>query len=133
LNLLCNITAGLVVYPKVIERHLQEELPFLATEHFLMQAVKKGKDRQVMHERLRVHSQESSRRMKEEGSSCDLIERIASDPTIALTAQELQEQLRSEPFLGRATNQVHEFLDEEVVPLLKKHQGIPPYRSEIKL
>jgi adenylosuccinate lyase len=133
LNLLCNITAGLVVYPKVIEKHLQEELPFLATEHFLMQAVKKGKDRQVIHERLRVHSQESSRRMKEEGLSCDLIERIASDSTIALTPQELQEQLRSAHFLGRASAQVHEFLDEEVAPLLHKHQGISPYVHEIKL
>jgi adenylosuccinate lyase len=133
LNLLCTITAGLTVYPKVIERHLQEELPFLATEHFMVQAVKKGKDRQVIHERLRLHSQASSRKMKEEGAPCDLLERIAADPAIALTVQELQELLRSEHFIGRAAQQVHAFLGEEVAPLLEKYKDVGSYLPDVKV
>jgi adenylosuccinate lyase len=133
LNLLCTITAGLVVHPKVIERHLQEELPFLATEDLMMQAVKKGKDRQAIHERLRVHSLESSRRIKEEGLECDLIERIAGDREIGLTTAEIHEQMLIKNFIGRAIEQTHEFLHNEVAPVLKKYQGISPYHSEIKL
>ncbi len=133
LNLMCNITAGLIVHPKIIEKHLRDELPFLATEHLLMEAVKRGKDRQAVHERLRIHSLESSRRIKEEGLECDLIARIAADPEIPLTAAEIQEQMHIKHFIGRAIEQTHEFLNDEVAPVLKKHKDIGNYLSEIKL
>lgn len=133
LSLVCNITAGMIVHPKIIEKHLAEELPFLATEQFLMHAVKKGKDRQVVHERLRVHSLESSRKIKEEGLSCDLLERIACDPAIGLTKAEIEEQMHVKHFIGRAAEQTHEFLSEEVTPLLKKYEKVSSYSSEIKL
>jgi adenylosuccinate lyase len=133
LNLLCNITAGLIVHPKIVEKHLQEELPFLATEQILMQATKKGKDRQIVHERLRVHALESSRRIKEEGLECDLIERISLDKEIGLTALEVQEQANAKHFIGRAMEQTHEFLDSEVAPLILKHKDIGNYFAEIKL
>jgi adenylosuccinate lyase len=133
LNLLCNITAGMIVHPKVIEKHLRDELPFLATEQIMMEAAKTGKDRQAIHERLRIHSLESSRRIKEEGLPCDLIERIATDPEIGLTAAEIQEQIQIKHFIGRAIEQTHEFLSNEVAPVIKKHQDISSYASEIKL
>ncbi len=133
LNLICNITAGMIVNPKVIERHLQEELPFLATEQILMEAVKKGKDRQAVHERLRFHSLETSRRMKEEGMPNDLLERIASDSEIGLSTLELQEQMHVKHFIGRAIEQTHDFLNTEVAPILKKHEAISSYLSDIKL
>ncbi len=133
LNLLCNITAGLIVHPKMIEKHLHEELPFLATEHILMEAVKRGKDRQLIHERLRVHSHAASRRIKEEGLENDLFERIASDPAIALSLQELQDCSIPELFIGRANEQVHAFLNDEVAPILKSHQEIKTYSATISL
>lgn len=133
LNLMCNITAGLIVHRKIIEKHLRDELPFLATEHLLMEAVKQGKDRQAVHERLRIHSLESSRRIKEEGLECDLIARIAADPEIPLTAPEIQEQMDVKHFIGRAIEQTHEFLNDEVAPVINKHKDIGNYLSEIKL
>ena len=133
LNLLCNETAGLIVHPKVIEKHLRDELPFLATEHILMEAVKRGKDRQVVHEKLRVHSHESSQKIKEEGSACDLLERLAQDKEIGLTKAEIAELSHVKHFIGRAVEQTHEFLKEEVSPLLHKHKEISPFIAEIKL
>ncbi len=133
LNLMCNITAGLIVHRKIIEKHLRDELPFLATEHLLMEAVKQGKDRQAVHERLRIHSLESSRRIKEEGLECDLIARIAADPEIPLTAPEIQEQMDVKHFIGRAIEQTHEFLNDEVAPVINKHKDIGNFLSEIKL
>ena len=133
LNLLCNVTAGLIVHPKVIEKHLRDEFPFLATEHILMEAVKRGKDRQVVHEKLRVHSHESSQKIKEEGSACDLLERLAQDKEIGLTKAEIAELSHVKHFIGRAVEQTHEFLKEEVSPLLHKHKEISPFIAEIKL
>lgn len=133
LNLMINITAGMIVHPKVIERHLHDELPFLATEQILMEAVKRGKDRQVVHERLRIHSFEASRRIKEEGLTCDLIERIADDRDIGLTLAEIQQLTEIKHFIGRAIEQTHEFLDAEVAPLIQKHKNIAYYSSEIEL
>lgn len=130
-NLMCNITAGILIHPKIIEKHLNEELPFLATEHILMEAVKKGKDRQKVHERLRLHSLESSKRIKEEGFPCDLSERIAQDPDIGLTDQELKTVMHLKHFIGRSVEQTQEFLNEEVNPVLEKHKGIAPYLSDI--
>ena len=133
LNLLCNITAGIIVHPKVIEKHLHDELPFLATEHIMMEAVQRGKDRQAVHERLRIHSLESSRRIKEEGLSCDLLERIVKDKEIGLSKAEINELTHIKHFIGRAIEQTHEFLNEEVTPILKKNKAIKPFTAEIQL
>ncbi len=132
-NLLCNITADMIVHPKIIEKHLFEELPFLASEQILMKAVKKGKDRQKVHERLRIHSLESSRKIKEQGLSNDLLEKIANDPEIGLTSQEIQEQTQVKHFIGRAAEQTQEFLKEEVDPILEKYQNLQAYLSKIEL
>ena len=129
LNLLCNLTAGLIVHPKIIDKHLAEELPFLATEHILMESVKRGKDRQAVHERLRIHSLETNRKMKEEGKASDLLERIATDPAIGLTATQIRQHMHVKHFIGRATEQTHEFLSEHVDPILKKHNDIDAYQS----
>ncbi len=133
LNLMCDITSGMIVHPNVIAKHLNDELPFLATEQILMAAVKKGKDRQVVHERLRIHSLEASRKIKEEGLSNHLLEQIAKDSKIGMSEEEIHEITQAEHFIGRAVEQTREFLKEEVAPILKKHHHIPIYRSDIKL
>ncbi len=133
LNLMCNITAGIIVHPKIIQRHLHEELPFLATEQILMEAVKRGKDRQTVHERLRLHSLETSHRIKEEGGANDLLTRITADPAIGLSKAEIDRLTDIKHFIGRAIEQTHEFLNEEVAPIIKKHQDIANYIAEIKL
>lgn len=114
LELLLKITAHLVVYPKVIAKHVSEELPFMATEHILMACVKKGGDRQTLHEQLRVHSQAAADRVKKEGLDNDLIERIAGDPTFHLKRKELDDLLKSEHFTGRSAEQTHSFLESEL-------------------
>lgn len=124
LNLLCNVTKDLVVHPKVIERNLQQELPLLATEHILMHAVKKGKDRQVVHERLRQHSQNVEE---------NLLQSIANDSQIGLSLSEIHVLLKPEHFIGRASEQTREFLHNVVNPLLEKHKDIAPYQSDIQL
>jgi adenylosuccinate lyase len=133
LNLLCNVTAGLIVHPRMIAKHLEEELPFLATEHILMEAVNQGKDRQEIHERLRIHSLEAGRRIKEEGLPSDLFTRIAADSAIGFSLKKLHEIARAEHFIGRSTEQVHEFLNAEVVPTLAKYQDIKPYTATISV
>jgi adenylosuccinate lyase len=133
LNLLCNVTAGMIVHPKIIARHLEEELPFLTTEHILMEAVRRGKDRQHVHERLRIHSLEAGRQVKEEGKPCDLFERIAQDPDLGFSFEELKEITQIENFIGRAAPQTHEFLNHEVAPILAKHHGIKTFSPTISL
>jgi adenylosuccinate lyase len=115
-----NVSDGLVVYPKVISKHIEEELPFMATENIIMAGVKKGGDRQVLHEQIRVHSMESARKVKLEGKPNDLLDRIASDPTFGLSKQELEKLLDVSEFVGRAPSQVREFIDEHNDPLLKR-------------
>jgi adenylosuccinate lyase len=124
LNLMIQVTKGLVVYPKMIERHIQNELPFLATENILMACVKKGGDRQDLHEKIRQHSQNAAHGIKVEGHSNDLLERIAKDPAFKISETEINSILNVSDFIGRAPQQVDEFLEKEVVPALKK------YRSE---
>ncbi len=131
LNLLCNITAGIIVHPKVIEKHLHDELPFLATEQILMEAVKQGKDRQNVHERLRIHSLETSHRIKEEGKANNLLEKIAKDPAIGLSAAKIKKLTNIKHFIGRAVEQTHEFLNEEVGPIIKKYKEIGTFVAEI--
>ena len=118
LNLCINVADGLVVYPKVIRQRLMRELPFMATENILMDAVKRGGNRQELHERIRVHSMEAGRIVKEEGGENDLIQRIASDPAFGVTEADLSDVLRPERYVGRAPEQTQEFLDEVVRPKL---------------
>jgi adenylosuccinate lyase len=115
-----NITDGLVVYPKVIEKHINEELPFMATENIIMAGVKKGGDRQELHEKIRVHSMEAAKQVKMEGKQNDLLIRIENDTTFGLSKSELAELLDVKTFVGRAPEQVIEFIDEWVKPVLQK-------------
>lgn len=118
LNLMIRVTDGLVIYPKVIKKHIDNELPFMATENILMQCVKKGGDRQELHERIRQHSIASSKRVKEEGLENDLLQRIADDNAFALSESELEEILCVDDFVGRAPEQVSEFLEAVVAGVL---------------
>lgn len=120
LNLLISITDGMVVYPKVIEKHLEKELPFLATENILMEAVKNGGDRQFIHEKIRKHSVEISNNIKNSGiEKNDLLERIANDIEIPLEIEEIEKILDVTNFIGRAPQQVEEFIDEYINPIIK--------------
>jgi len=118
LNIYINVADGLVVYPKIIEQHLDRELPFMATENIMMSAVKKGGDRQELHEKIRVHSMDAAKNVKVFGGKNDLVERIAADKSFNLTAEEIYEVLRPENFIGRADKQTEEFLKEYVMPVL---------------
>jgi adenylosuccinate lyase len=118
LLLVHNVASGMVVYPEMIRRRLMEELPFMATENLMMRAAKRGGDRQALHERVRVHSVEAGRRIKGEGLPNDLLDRIAADPAFGVTREELEDDLRPELYVGRAPQQVDEFLEEWVDPVL---------------
>ncbi|MBV9775379.1 MAG: adenylosuccinate lyase [Gemmatimonadetes bacterium] len=123
LLILHNVASGMVVYPEMIRRHLMEELPFMATENLMMRAVKRGGDRQDLHERVRVHSIEAGREVKQHGRPNDLMDRIAADPSFGVTRAELEEDLRPELYVGRAPEQVDEFLEEWVRPALERYAG----------
>lgn len=114
LNLCSNVSDGLVVYPKVIEQRLMKELPFMATENIMMDAVKRGGNRQELHERIRVHSLEAARMVKVEGKENDLIDRIANDSEFGITKDEILQVLKPELYVGCAPMQVVEFLENEV-------------------
>lgn len=115
-----NVSSGLVVYPKVIERRLREELPFMATENVLMAAVKRGGDRQELHERIRLHSHEAARQVKEHGAENDLLARIASDPAFAMDMTVLNSNLDPKLYVGRSSEQTEEFLRDCVEPALAR-------------
>lgn len=133
LNLYLNVTDGLVVYPKVIEQRLRKELPFMATENIMMDAVKRGADRQQLHERIRVHSMAASRVIKEEGGENDLLARIAGDPIFGVTLDELNAIVSPEKYVGRAPQQTEEFLSETVAPTLEKYSEIRDEKAEINV
>ena len=118
LSLYINVTDGMVVYPKIIEKRIREFLPFLATENILMEAVKRGGDRQALHEKIRQHSMEASRRMKEEGADCDLLTRLAGDPAFGMTREQLDAVLDPSLYIGRCPEQVDEFLADYIQPIL---------------
>jgi adenylosuccinate lyase len=118
-----NVAAGLVVYPRMIRRRLMEELPFMATENLMMRSVKRGGDRQELHERVRQHSVAAGQRIKGEGLQSDLLDRIAADEAFGVTRDELEDALRPELYVGRAPQQVDEFLAEWVEPVLAKYAG----------
>ncbi len=115
-----NVLSGLVVYPRVIAKHVAEELPFMATENILMEAVKKGGDRQSLHERIRRYSMEAQKGIKTEGKQNDLLERILADPVFNLMQQDLDSILNVSSFVGRAPRQVEEFVRDQVDPLLAR-------------
>lgn len=134
LNLYANVADGLVVYPKVIEQRLRKELPFMATENIMMDAVKyRGADRQVLHERIRIHSMAASKVIKEEGGENDLLERIASDPAFGVTLEQLESILQPEKYTGRAKEQTEEFLRDVVAPALAKYSDIELEKAEINV
>ncbi len=121
LEIYINVTAGLVVYDRVVRRRVMEKLPFMATENIMMEAVKRGGSRQVLHEALREHSHAAARKVKLEGGSNDLIDRIVADPLFPLTREEIEAQMAPEKYVGRAPSQVAEFLGDEIEPLLKRY------------
>ena len=134
LALCANVADGLVVYPKVIEQRLRKELPFMATENIMMDAVKKrGADRQQLHERIRVHSMAASKVIKEEGGENDLLQRIAADEAFGVTLEELENILQPEKYTGRAKEQTEDFLNEYVYPALEKYSDIESDKPEINV
>ena len=124
LDLCLNVVGGLVVYPKVIEKHLMSELPFMATENIMMDAVKKGGNRQELHERIRELSMEAGRHVKVEGKENNLLELIAADPAFGLSLEELQETMEPSRYIGRSKEQVEIFLNEVIDPILEENHDI---------
>ena len=121
LEIYINVTAGLVVYDRVVRRRVMEKLPFMATENIMMEAVKRGGNRQELHEALREHSHAAARKVKLEGGANDLIDRIVADPLFPLSREEIDAQMAPEKYVGRAPSQVTEFLRDEIAPLLAKY------------
>ena len=134
LSLYANVADGLVVYPKVIEQRLRKELPFMATENIMMDAVKKrGADRQQLHEKIREHSMAASRVVKVEGGENDLLERIAADEAFGVTLEELEKILKPENYTGRAKEQTEDFLNECIKPVLEKYADVESDKPEINV
>ncbi len=133
LNILINVCDGLVVYEKVIRQRVMNELPFMATENIMMDAVKKGGNRQELHEKLRVHSQAAARVVKEEGGKNDLVERIAADPAFMVTREEIEAILQPEKFIGRSKEQVEEYLAGIITPLLQENKELLGEKQELSV
>lgn len=134
LETLQNVTEGLVVYEKVIEKNIMKELPFMASENFIMAMVTlHGADRQECHEKLRVLSHQSGYCVKMEGKDNDLVERIKADPYFAPIMPDIDRLLDPKTFVGRAPQQVEEFLQEEVHPVLNKYHGQLDVKVELKV
>ena len=133
LDLYLNVVDGLVVYPKVIEKRLMSELPFMATENIMMDAVKAGGDRQELHERIRELSMEAGRNVKVEGKDNNLLELIAADPSFNLTLEELKKTMDPKKYVGRAPQQVEEFLDKVIRPVLEENKDLLGVKAEINV
>ena len=133
LNLYLNVSENMVVYEKTIKKRVQAELPFMATETILMECVKLGGDRQKLHEKLRVHSMAAAKRVKQEGKDNDLIERIKNDKDFSKISTKLNNILNATSFTGRASEQVVEFIENEIDPILKKHTKVLGIATEIKV
>ena len=133
LDLMLNVADGLVVYPKVIEKHLRAELPFMATENIMMDAVKAGGDRQELHERIRRLSMEAGRTVKEEGGENDLLSRIAADPGFGLAEEELQALMEPARYTGCAAYQTERYLNEVIRPLLEERKDLLGLTAEINV
>ena len=133
LNIMLNVCDGLVVYPKVIEQRVLKELPFMATENIMMQAVKKGGNRQELHEKLREHSMAAAKVVKEEGKDNDLIDRIVADPAFQLTREEIQAVLTPIHFVGRSVHQVEEFIAGYVDPIRKANTDVLNEKAQLSV
>ncbi|MCI7795389.1 MAG: adenylosuccinate lyase [Lachnospiraceae bacterium] len=133
LDLYLNVVDGLVVYPKVIEKRLMSELPFMATENIMMDAVKAGGDRQELHERIRELSMEAGKNVKVEGKDNNLLELIAADPAFNLSLEELKKTMDPARYVGRAPKQVEEFLEEVIRPILDENREILGVKAEINV
>ena len=133
LDLCLNVVDGLVVYPKVIEKHMMAELPFMATENIMMDAVKAGGDRQELHERIRELSMEAGRTVKVEGKDNVLLERIAADPAFNLTIEELRKSMEPSRYVGRAKEQTVTFIEKTVQPVLDAHKEMLGMTAEINV
>lgn len=133
LNIMINVSNGLVVYEKMIKRHIDDELPFMATENILMEAVKMGGDRQELHEKIRQYSIDAGRRVKEEGLDNNLISLIEKDDSFKTVKDKLHELLDARNFIGRAPEQVGEFLEEHICPLLKKNSDKLNLKVDLKV
>ena len=133
LDLCLNVVDGLVVYPKVIEKRLMSELPFMATENIMMDAVKAGGDRQELHERIRELSMEAGRNVKVEGKDNNLLELIAADPSFNLSLEELKKTMDPMRYVGRAPEQVEEFLNEVIRPILEENRDCLGMKAEINV
>ena len=133
LDLCMNVTDGLKVYPKVIEKHLLSELPFMATENIMMDAVKRGGDRQELHEKIRELSMQAGAVVKEQGKDNDLVSRIAADELFGVTEEEINEVLKPELYTGRAAIQTERFLNDVVKPVLEKNADLLGAQAEINV
>lgn len=133
LDLCINVVDGLVVYPKVIEKRLMSELPFMATENIMMDAVKKGGNRQELHERIRELSMEAGKHVKVEGKDNDLLELIAADPEFNMSIEELQKTMEPSNYIGRSKEQVEDFLEKHVRPLLNENKEVLGMTVEINV
>ena len=133
LDLYLNVVDGLVVYPKVIEKHMMAELPFMATENIMMDAVKAGGDRQELHEKIRTLSMEAGRNVKEKGLENNLLELIAADPAFGLSLEDLKKSMDPSRYVGRAPRQVEEFLTEVVNPILDANRDVLGMKAEINV
>ncbi len=132
LNIMINVTSGMVVYPKIVRRRVMAELPFMATENIMMSAVKKGGNRQELHEKIRQYSMEAGKQVKEEGLDNDLCERILGDPMFMITKEEMDEIMKPENFTGRSSQQVEEFVNELIKPILEENKDILNETFEMK-
>ena len=133
LDLCLNVVDGLVVYPKVIEKHMMAELPFMATENIMMDAVKAGGDRQELHERIRELSMEAGKTVKVEGRDNNLLELIAADPAFNLSLEDLQKSMDPKKYIGRAKEQTERFVNEVVRPILNSHKELLGVKAEINV
>jgi adenylosuccinate lyase len=133
LNIMINVTSGLVVYPKIVHNRIMNELPFMATENIMMDAVKKGGDRQALHEKIREYSMEAGKRVKQEGLDNNLCELILKDPDFEITQEEMNSILNPVNFIGRSSEQVDEFISEHINPILEKNKNILNEKVEINV
>jgi adenylosuccinate lyase len=133
LNLYLSVMEDPAVYPKVIEKHLMAELPFMATENILMACVKSGGDRQELHEVIRKHSQDAAAQVKQEGLDNDLLDRLADDPAITMSREEIEGVLDMRKFVGRAPGQVDEFLANDVAPVLERNKARLGSASDVRV
>lgn len=132
LNIMINVTSGMVVYPKIVRKRVMAELPFMATENIMMDAVKKGGNRQELHEKIREYSMEAGKQVKQEGLENDLCERILNDPMFMITKEEMDAIMKPENFTGRSPQQVEEFVSEFVKPILDANKDILNEKFEMK-